>query len=89
MPIIGLPGNPRSALVVFRLIGMPLVRLVAGCTLQPAEATVRARLDRDLASATGRLDVLSVLTTADGYVIIPEEATGLAAGTKVDVTLYR
>ena len=108
VPIIGLPGNPRSALVVFRLIGMPLVRLVAGCTLQPAEATVRARLDRDLASATGRLDVvqvrvsggyaspvfgmsalLSVLTTADGYVIIPEEATGLAAGTKVDVTLYR
>jgi molybdopterin molybdotransferase len=108
VPIIGLPGNPRSALVVFRLIGMPLVRLVAGCTLPPAEATVRARLDRDLASATGRLDVvqvrvsggcaspvfgmsalLSVLTTADGYVIIPEEATGLAAGTEVDVTLYR
>ena len=108
VPVIGLPGNPRSALVVFRLIGMPLVRLVAGCTLPPAEATVRARLDRDLASATGRLDVvqvrvsggcaspvfgmsalLSVLTTADGYVIIPEEATGLAADTEVDVTLYR
>jgi molybdopterin molybdotransferase len=108
VPVIGLPGNPRSALVVFRLIGMPLVRLVAGCTLPPAEAIVRARLDRDLASATGRLDVvqvrvsggcaspvfgmsalLSVLTTADGYVIIPEEATGLGAGTEVDVTLYR
>jgi molybdopterin molybdotransferase len=108
VPVIGLPGNPRSALVVFRLIGMPLVRLVAGCTLPPAEAIVRARLDRDLASATGRLDVvqvrvsggcaspvfgmsalLSVLTTADGYVIIPEETTGLGAGTEVDVTLYR
>jgi molybdopterin molybdotransferase len=108
VPVIGLPGNPRSALVVFRLIGMPLVRLVAGCTLPPAEAIVRARLDRDLASATGRLDVvqvrvsggcaspvfgmsalLSVLTTADGYMIIPEEATGLGAGTEVDVTLYR
>jgi molybdopterin molybdotransferase len=108
VPVIGLPGNPRSALVVFRLIGMPLVRLVAGCTLPPAEATVRARLDRDLASATGRLDVvqvrvsggcaspvfgmsalLSVLTQADGYVIIPEEATGLGAGAEVDVTLYR
>jgi len=108
VPVIGLPGNPRSALVVFRLIGMPLVRLVGGCTLPPAEATVRARLDRDLASASGQLDVvqvqvsggsaspilgtsalLSVLTTADGYVIIPEEATGLGAGTEVDVTLYR
>jgi molybdopterin molybdotransferase len=108
VPVIGLPGNPRSALVVFRLIGMPLVRLVGGCTRPPAEATVRARLDRDLASATGRLDVvqvrvtggcaspvfgmsalLSVLTAADGYVIIPEEATGLDAGTEVEVTLYR
>jgi molybdopterin molybdotransferase len=108
VPVIGLPGNPRSALVVFRLIGMPLVRLVGGCTVPPPEAATRARLARDLASATGRLDVvqvtvragvatplfgvsalLSVLTAADGYVVIPEEATGLDAGTEVDVTLYR
>ena len=26
VPVIGLPGNPRSALVVFRLVGIPLVR---------------------------------------------------------------
>ncbi len=106
--VIGLPGNPRSALVVFRLIGMPLVRLVGGCTVPPPEASTRARLARNLASATGRLDVvqvtvragvatplfgvsalLSVLTAADGYVVIPAEATGLDAGTDVDVTLYR
>src|SRR5205823_1781225 len=98
VPVIGLPGNPRSALVVFRLLGIPLVRLVGGCTMPPAEPVVRARLARDLASATGRLDVvqvrvhdgtatpifglsalLSVLTAADGYVIVPEEATGLDA----------
>ena len=108
VPVIGLPGNPRSALVVFRLIGMPLVRQVGGCTRPPAEPVVRARLERDLASATGRLDVvqvrlhdglaapvfglsalLSILTAADGYVIVPEEATGLDRGTEVDVTLYR
>jgi molybdopterin molybdotransferase len=108
VPVIGLPGNPRSALVVFQLLGIPLVRLVGGCTLPPAEPVVRARLARDLASATGRLDVvqvrvddgtatpvfglsalLSVLTAADGYVVVPEEATGLDAGTEVDVTLYR
>ncbi len=107
VPVIGLPGNPRSALVVFRLIGVPLVRLVGGCTQPPPEATTRARLSRDLASATGRLDVvqvkvgagvatpvfglsalLSVLTAADGYIIIPEEATGLDAGSEVDVILY-
>ena len=108
VPLIGLPGHPRSALVVFRLLGVPLVRLVGGCTVPPPEPSARARLARDLPSAAGRLDVvqvtvadgvatpvfglsalLSVITAADGYVIIPEEATGLDAGTEVDVTLYR
>ena len=107
VPVIGLPGNPRSALAVFRLLGVPLVRLTGGCTAAPPEPSVRARLARDLPSAAGRLDVvqvrvrdgvatplfgpsalLSVLTAADGYVIIPEEATGLDAGTEADVTLY-
>ena len=31
--------------------------------------------------------LLSVLTAADGYIVIPEEATGLDAGTEVDVIL--
>jgi molybdopterin molybdotransferase len=107
VPVIGLPGNPRSALVVFRLIGAPVIRLVGGCTAPPPEPSTRARLARDLASATGRLDVvqvkvddglavpvfglsalLSVLTTADGYIVIPDEATGLDAGSEVNVILY-
>jgi molybdopterin molybdotransferase len=108
VPVIGLPGNPRSALVIFRLLGIPLVRLVGGCTRPPPEPVRRARLARDLPSATGRLDIvqvqlrdglavpvfglsalLSVLTAADGYLAVPEAATGLDAGTEVEVTLYR
>jgi len=108
VPVIGLPGNPRSALVVFRLIGMPIVRMVGGCMQPPPEPTVRARLTRDLPSAAGRLDVvqvrldggeaeplfgssslLSILTAADGYALVPEAATGLAAGSEVEVILYR
>jgi molybdopterin molybdotransferase len=69
VPVIGLPGNPRSALVVFRLVGMPLVRLVGGCTDPPPEPTVRARLGRDLPSAAGRLDVVQV--SLDGDVATP------------------
>ena len=108
VPVIGLPGNPRSALVVFRLIGMPVVRMVGGCEAAPPQPSTRARLSRDLASAAGRLDVvqvtvgedgmatpvfglsalLSVLTAADGYIVIPDDATGLAAGSEVDVILY-
>jgi len=108
VPVIGLPGNPRSALVAFRLIGMPIVRLVGGCTHPPPEPAVRARLSRNLPSAAGRLDVvqvrldgdhaeplfgssslLSILTAAEGYVVVPEAATGLAAGSELEVTLYR
>jgi molybdopterin molybdotransferase len=107
VPVIGLPGNPRSALVVFRLIGMPVVRLVGGCAVPPPEPSARVRLSRDVASAAGRLDIvqvkvnagvaapvfglsalLSVLTQADGYIVIPEEATGLDAGSEVNVILY-
>jgi molybdopterin molybdotransferase len=108
VPVIGLPGNPRSALVVFRLLGVPLVRRVGGCTAPPPEPTAKARLERNVASAAGRLDVvqvrlrdgvaepifglsalLSMLAQADGYLVIPEEATGLDAGAEVVVTLYR
>jgi len=105
--VIGLPGNPLSALVVFRLLGVPLVRLVGGVTAPPAEPVVRARLARDLPSAAGRMDVvqvrvvdgladpvfgrsalLSVLTAADGYVVVPDDATGLDRGATVEVTLH-
>jgi molybdopterin molybdotransferase len=108
VPVVGLPGNPRSALVVFRLVGMPIVRLVGGMTRPLREPSVRARLGRNVPSAAGRLDVvqvavrdgvaeplfgasalLSILTAADGYVVVPDEATGLAAGRDVEVALYR
>jgi molybdopterin molybdotransferase len=108
VPLIGLPGNPLSALVVFQLVGVPLVWRLAGAERPPPQPSVRARLSRDLASATGRLDVvqialrdgvaeplfgpsalLSVLARADGYLVVPEPATGLDGGTEVEVILYR
>lgn len=107
VPLVGLPGNPRSALVVFRLVGMPLVRAVAGITAPPPRAIVRAELVRDVPSAAGRLDVvqatvrdgiatprfgasalLGPMVEADGWFCIPEAATGLPAGSTVDVELY-
>jgi molybdopterin molybdotransferase len=108
VPVIGLPGNPLSALVVFRLVGLPILRLVGGISQPPAEPTRSATLSRSVASAAGRLDVvqvqvrddvatplfgfsalLSILTDADGYVVIAEAATGLDSGTDVTVTMYR
>jgi molybdopterin molybdotransferase len=81
VPVIGLPGNPRSALVVFRLVGMGLVRLVGGCSSPPAEPAVRARLGRGLASAAGRLDVVQVevrdgcATPVPGMSVLPSALT--------------
>ena len=107
VPLIGLPGNPRSALVVFRLVGVPVVRLVGGMSDPPPDPAAPARLERDVPSAAGRLDIvqvelrdgvakplfgasalLSVLGAADGYIVVPDEATGLQAATEVVVTLY-
>lgn len=107
VPLIGLPGNPRSALVVFRLVGVPLVRTVAGITAPPPAATVKAALARDVPSAAGRLDVvqatvrggiatprfgssalLGPMVGADGFFRVPEAATGLGAGSEVEVELY-
>ncbi|MGH3903335.1 MAG: molybdopterin molybdotransferase MoeA [Pseudonocardiaceae bacterium] len=108
VPVIGLPGNPLSALVVFRMLGAPLVWRLAGCPVPPPEPSATAVLARDLPSEAGRLDVvqvqltdgaahplfgasalLSVLTRADGYLVVPEPATGLAVGAEVPVILYR
>jgi molybdopterin molybdotransferase len=108
IPIIGLPGNPRSALVVFRLLGVPIIRRTGGCTAEQREPSVPSRLARDIPSSAGRLDIvqvrlrdgqaeplfgpsalLSVLTAADGYVIVPEDANGLSTGEAIEVFLYR
>jgi hypothetical protein len=60
VPVVGLPGNPLSALVVFRLVGVPLVWRLAGCDTPPPEPSTRAALTRNLPSAAGRLDVVQV-----------------------------
>jgi molybdopterin molybdotransferase len=108
VPVIGLPGNPLSALVVFRLVGTPVVWRLAGCAAPPPEPSAMASLTRAVPSEAGRRDVvqvrlngsraeplfgasalLSVLTRADGYLVVPEPATGLDAGAQVSITLYR
>lgn len=108
VPIIGLPGNPLSALVVFRTVGVPILRVVGGITHSPAQPGVEAVMSRAVASAAGRLDIvqvrvqdgvatplfgasalLSLLTNADGYIVIPEAATGLDERATVTVTMYR
>jgi molybdopterin molybdotransferase len=63
-PVMGLPGHPVSALVVFALFGAPLVRMIGGepsATAFAPPRTTRARLAQNVASAPGREDYVRVL----------------------------
>jgi molybdopterin molybdotransferase len=69
-PVMGLPGHPVSALVVFSLFGAPLLRMMGGESAEQAFAplrTTRARLTQNVASAPGREDYVRVtLETQNG-----------------------
>jgi molybdopterin molybdotransferase len=62
-PVMGLPGHPVSALVVFALFGLPLIRMIGGepaTTAFTPPRTTRARLAQNVASAPGREDHVRV-----------------------------
>ncbi|NLS44570.1 MAG: molybdopterin molybdotransferase MoeA [Firmicutes bacterium] len=57
-PIIGLPGHPMSCMIVFNLFVAPAIARWMGGTLY--RQTIQARVIRNVASAAGREDYLSV-----------------------------
>jgi molybdopterin molybdotransferase len=63
--VLGLPGNPVSALVTFLLFGMPLIRALAG-DRAPLPRPLRARLTRDVARSPGRTEFARVTLDQDG-----------------------
>jgi molybdopterin molybdotransferase len=54
--VLGLPGNPASAMVTFALFGMPLLRALQG-DLQPVPKLHRAKMTRAHAHDPGRLEL--------------------------------
>jgi len=62
-PVMGLPGHPVSALVIFALFAAPLLRVLGGedaATVFAPRAVVRARLSENIASQPGREDYVRV-----------------------------
>lgn len=77
-PVIGLPGHPASALVVFWLFGREALARAAGLPAPPAgapvpEPSIRARLLRHVPSVAGREDYVRCAVAWD------EEAAGWIA----------
>jgi molybdopterin molybdotransferase len=58
-PVFGLPGNPVSAMVIFDLFVAPAIRRQLGAA-EPRKNLMQARLARNIASATGREDIVQV-----------------------------
>jgi molybdopterin molybdotransferase len=57
-PILGLPGNPVSAMVQFMLLGVPVVYRLQGVLNIPRRGLVWARISRNVASESGREDFI-------------------------------
>lgn len=57
-PVIGLPGNPVSAMIQFDMFGVPAIYHLQGVTTLPRRGLVWARLGQNIASESGREDYI-------------------------------
>ena len=72
-PILGLPGYPVSALVIFDLFAAPMIRRLGGesaAALTRFTKTVKARLKTNVASQIGREDYVRVTLDGDPPALI-------------------
>ncbi len=66
-PFFGLPGNPGSAMITFELFVTPCIYRLSGRRDLPRPYDLKARLTRNIPSATGREDYVAVrLEEKDG-----------------------
>jgi molybdopterin molybdotransferase len=72
-PVIGLPGNPVSALVISAIFAKPAIHKLLGCTDPVFQPTVSARLTAPVSSQAGREDWVPVILQAspEGYLAEP------------------
>lgn len=66
-PVVGLPGNPASAMTIFDLLVIPIISRLGGCNEPPVYQSLEAKLSHNIASAAGREDYVPVrLEERDG-----------------------
>lgn len=59
-PVIGLPGHPASALIIFKLFGERIIRQLQGETMVKRPERIVARIVKNIPSAAGRSDYIRV-----------------------------
>jgi molybdopterin molybdotransferase len=72
-PILGLPGNPVSAMVQFSMFGIPAIHQMQGLQSAPRRGIVWARLSTNISSETGREDYVPsrLQDSSDGLIATP------------------
>ena len=72
-PVLGLPGNPVSAMIQFDMFGVPAIYRLQGLQTIPRRGLVWARLSQNIASESGREDYVpaKLEDTAEGLVATP------------------
>ena len=75
-PVIGLPGNPVSALVIAYLFIVPTLNRMQGMTVQEKQLFVQAKITLNLSSQAGREDWIPVKVSMDRYTVMAEPVFG-------------
>jgi molybdopterin molybdotransferase len=72
-PVMGLPGHPASALIIFHLFAVPILERLSGINKEKTDMRVEARISRNIPSAVGRSDFIRVKLEerADGLWAVP------------------
>lgn len=74
-PVIGLPGHPAAAMVVFKIIGSKVIQKLNG-TANVKEEIVFAKVSKNIESSVGRTDFIRVKLTNSGDYFIAEPVHG-------------
>jgi molybdopterin molybdotransferase len=71
--VLGLPGNPVSAMIQFDMFGVPAVWRLQGLHAPPRRGIVEARISQNIASESGREDYVPARLeeTAEGLRAVP------------------
>lgn len=72
-PVLGLPGHPISALLIFSIFGGAILKRLSGSQEKPFFPSVRATLSRNLSSPAGQTEYVRVkfAQTDAGTVAVP------------------
>jgi len=72
-PVLGLPGNPVSAMIQFDMFGILAIHRLLAIDRPPLQNRVQARLTQNIPSESGREDYVParIEETADGFLATP------------------